>query len=255
MEFLKRLLKAVNSLVTALIVCSLLISGLYAGYSLWDNYRVYAKADKVQSDMLRYKPDINADDGGESIKASFEDLQIINKDVCAWLTIDNTNIDYPILQGEDNYAYINTDVYGDFSLAGSIFLDYRCSSDFSDPYNLVYGHHISNGKMFGDLDKFKKQSFFDKNKTGTLITPEKVYRLEIFAVFVVGDSEPILFNPRNNTDANKLLTFTENHALYSDKNKVSEIRKKADTAQIISLSTCASEFTDARTVVVALMVP
>ncbi len=251
MEFLKRLLKTLNSVVTAIVVFSLLVSGLYAGYSLWDNYRVYADADHVQSDMLRFKPDVSDD---KSIAKSFEELCTINKDVCAWLTIDNTGIDYPVLQGEDNYSYINTDVYGDFSLAGSIFLDSRCSSDFSDVYNLVYGHHMAGGKMFGDLDKFKKKSFFDKNKTGKLITPNKVYKLEIFAVLVVADSESVIFSPRTNTDANRLLDYTANHALYFDKAKMSEISRNANPAHMIALSTCANEFTDARTVLLSLMV-
>lgn len=83
------------------------------------------------------------------------------------------------------YVYVNTDVYGDFSLAGSIFLDYRCAKDFSDPYSIVYGHHMSDSKMFGDIDKYKKKKFFDENRTGVLITPNKTFNLKIFAVLVV----------------------------------------------------------------------
>ena len=68
--------------------------------------------------------------------ASFEELLGINPDVCAWVTLDNTAIDYPVVQGEDNFTYVNTDVYGDFSLAGSIFLDVNCDKNFTDPYSL-----------------------------------------------------------------------------------------------------------------------
>ncbi|MBP9987871.1 MAG: class B sortase [Ruminococcus sp.] len=252
MNFSEKFLKTANSFVNTVIIVILFISALYAGYSLWDNYRVYAQAENVQEDLLRFKP--NADGDRMSVKLSFEELRNINKDVCAWLTIDNTNIDYPILQGEDNMAYVNTDVYGDFSLAGSIFLDYRCAKDFSDPYSIVYGHHMSDSKMFGDIDKYKKKKFFDENKTGVLITPNKTFNLKIFAVLVVPDSNQIVFNPNNSKDLNKIIQSAEDWSLYSDKAMMSKI-KNNPSSQVVALSTCSNEFTDARTVLLAQMIP
>ena len=52
---------------------------------------------------------------------SLQELQKINPDVCAWLTVDGTKIDYPVVQGETNLEYINQDIYGEFALSGSIF--------------------------------------------------------------------------------------------------------------------------------------
>ena len=69
-------------------------------------------------------------------KASFEELLAINPDVCAWVSLDNTKVDYPVLQGANNMIYLNQDVYGDFALAGSIFLDSRNDRTFSDRYSL-----------------------------------------------------------------------------------------------------------------------
>lgn len=251
----KTALKISKTIVDIVIIIALLIAGLYAGYALWDNYRVYAEADNIQSDLLKFKPDLTTNDRRKSIRKSFSELCAINPDVCAWLTVDNTNIDYPVLQGKDNFSYINTDIYGDFSLAGSIFLDSRNSRDFSDPYLIVYGHHIANGRMFGDLDKFKEKTFFDKNKTGTLVTPDKTFKLEIFAVLVIGDSDKMIFTPVNNTDVNKIVRHAENVALHKDDAEIRKICSQAETSQILAMSTCSSDFTDARTVVLALMVP
>ena len=75
----------------------LFTAGVYSAYSLWDNAQVYAAADDVQSELMKIKPKVEEDGG-----ASFEELRAINPDVCAWLTLDHTKIDYPILQGEDN---------------------------------------------------------------------------------------------------------------------------------------------------------
>ena len=79
----------------------------------FNNNSDYADQDVYK----RQKPD-TAEDGG----ASFEELRAVNPDVCAWLTLDHTNIDQPILQGKDNLSYINTDVYGNFAMAGSCLL-------------------------------------------------------------------------------------------------------------------------------------
>ena len=117
MKLSKIILNIADRLINFIVVTSLVLAVLYAGYGLWDNNRIYAAAENVQDDMLKLKPDED--------KPSFEELLAINPDVVGWITLDNTHIDHPILQGQTNLSYINTDVYGDFSLAGSVFLDSR----------------------------------------------------------------------------------------------------------------------------------
>ena len=74
--------------------------------------------------------------------------------------------------------YINKDVYGNFALSGSIFLSSANQPDFTDPYNLIYGHHMSNGAMFGDVVEFTDEAYFTAHETGTLYLPEKPGRLQ-----------------------------------------------------------------------------
>ena len=71
---------------------------------------------------------------GRDANPSLQDLQKINADVCGWLTIDDTGIDYPVVRGKDDMEYINKDVYGNFALSGSIFLSSANQPDFTDPY-------------------------------------------------------------------------------------------------------------------------
>ena len=248
MGFSKFFLKAANTLVSFIIVLSLCLAGVYAFYALWDNNRIYAAADDVQKDMIKLKPQIVADE-----KPSFKELLAINPDVCAWLTLDNTNIDYPVLQGETNISYINTDVYGNFALAGSIYLDTRNNKNFYDRYSLVYGHSMDQNKMFGDLHFYKDESFFKENQSGILILPDRVYKLEIYACLVVPSSEDAIFEPdRWQGKIDGLLQFVEDNALYI--NDVA-IGNETDTSelQFLSLTTCSNEFTDARTVILAVM--
>lgn len=69
---------------------------------------------------------------------SFDKLHEINEDIVAWLSLGGTNIDFPVVQGNDNLTYLNKDIYGDFALSGSVFLDYRCNRNFDDDYFLIY---------------------------------------------------------------------------------------------------------------------
>ncbi len=247
------ILKLANSLLNLIVIVSLLLAGTYAGYALWDNNQVYAAASNVQADMIKLKPVLTEDkDGG----ASFEELLAINPDVCAWVTVDNTNIDFPILQGETNLTYINRDVYGNFALAGSIFLDSRNDRNFNDIVSLLYGHHMEQSDMFGDLAKFKDEKFFNENRTGLLILPDRSYDLEIFACFLTDASEKVIFEPQEyKADINKLLYFAEQSGMHYDRDKLEALRENSGQNQILILSTCSTEFTDARTIVLAEMKP
>lgn len=245
------ILKAANFIINFIVICVLFIAGIYAVYALWDNQQVYADAENVQENLMQMKPEI-AEDGG----ASFEELLAINPDVVAWITMDHTNIDYPVLQGETNLTYINTNVYGEFALAGSIFLDSRCDRTFQDAYSLLYGHHMANSGMFGDLDLYKEEAFFKENKAGKLILPDQSYDLEIMACLVVASSEDIIFDTElAQDDIDSLLAFVEQNALHLRTETMEAIREKDIKQQILALSTCSSEYTDARTVIITVMKP
>ena len=247
------ILKAANSLLNFVVILSLCVSGIYAGYALWDNNQVYAAAQNVQADMIKLKPKVVEE---EDAGASFEELLAINEDVCAWVSLDNTNIDFPILQGDTNLTYINKDVYGNFALAGSIYLDSRNEHEFHDIVNLLYGHHMDDGEMFGDLDKYKDEKFFHENKTGSLILPDRIYDLEIFACMLVGASEDVIFEPQEyKSNIKTLLDFTEQNAMYYNKDMIAELRETNGEQQILIFSTCSTEFTDARTIVLTIMKP
>lgn len=248
------ILKAANSLLNVIVILCLCVSGIYAGYALWDNNQVYAAAENVQASLIKLKPVVA--ENSEEEGASFEELLAINEDVCAWATLDNTNIDFPILQGETNLTYINKDVYGNFALAGSIYLDSRNNHEFHDIVNLLYGHHMDDGEMFGDLDKYKEETFFRENKTGSLILPDRIYDLEIFACMLVGASDEVIFEPQEyKNDIKKLLEYTEQNAMYYDADKLAELKETNGEQQILLFSTCSTEFTDARTIVLTVMVP
>ncbi|MCF0260614.1 MAG: class B sortase [Erysipelotrichaceae bacterium] len=236
----RKLLKIADSLVNAVIIILLCIGSLYLAYSLWDNRQVLDEAQSMQDDLLKLKPDRCA---------SFANLKKVNEDVTAWLEINSTNIDYPVVQGKDNSEYLNKNVYKEFALAGSIFLDARNASDFSDPYSLIYGHHMAEGKMFGDLDLFTDQSFFEQNKTGKLTVEGGYYPLTVLGVMETEESDQKIFDPTVYTvPGESIYPYIKSGSKFIHSKEVQEAASK--NRKVLALTTCVDE-SSARTVVFA----
>lgn len=231
-------------------VVGIVIAGCiaYAGYALWDNAQIYKSAQNVQESIRKLKPESNTDDG-----PSFEELLAINGDVKAWITVDGTNIDYPVLQTDNNLTYMDKDVYKDFSLAGSLFIDARNSGDFTDPYSLIYGHNMDKHLMFGDLALFKEKTFFEENRTATLMLPGETRQYAIVAVLQVSAGSSEIFNPTSWTGG--LTGFGEylkNISIWYHGSLVARICSTPDDVEILSLATCSSGSTNDRTILVLM---
>jgi sortase B len=157
--------------------------------------------------------------------------------------VDDTSIDYPVVQGSTNLAYINEDVFGEFSITGSIFLDSQNSNDFTDPYSLLYGHHVEGNIMFGQLPQFLEDDFFESHKTGTLFGTNFNYKIEWFACLLTDAYDSAVFSTstyQSEGDLSSLLPYLkENATQYRD------LGVKASD-RVIALSTCETATTDGR---------
>ena len=196
----------------------------------------------------------------EPIDPLLAQLRTINPEISAWLTLPGTAIDYPVMQGSSNYSYINTDVYGNFALAGSIFLDYRNEKDYTDLYSLLYGHNMSQHRMFSDINLYKEEEFFNQYTLGMLLMPDGCHILESLSIIVVPASDSGLFNPENWThlDGEGIYSQVQENALFTCEKGLEALRGLVDageTPRLVALSTCSDEFTDARTILLTLMDP
>ena len=174
-ELFFKVIEAGNKILEILAALFIILMLLYGAYSLWDTCQINRRAF-ISGELMKYKPAGKTDES-----PSLQELQKINPDVCAWLTVDGTKIDYPVVQGETNLEYINQDIYGEFALSGSIFLDSRNDRKFIDSYSLLYGHHMDNGAMFGDVMNYKEKEYFESHKTGTLYLNEQLEKIQWFA--------------------------------------------------------------------------
>lgn len=180
------LVKAVDGVVNLAVLAVFLLLLAYGCYALWDSRQVVDQADP--SEYTVYKP--SAEDS-----LSFAELQAINPDVFGWLTIYGTNVDYPLVQGEDNSRYVNTDAKGNYSLSGSLFLDYRNSDQFLDFASIIYGHDMAEKKMFGELASFQEAEFFDSHRYGNLYFGGKDHGVEFFAFLEADAYDTSVYNP------------------------------------------------------------
>jgi sortase B len=236
--------RVADRLLNGLIAIFLTAALLYGGFGLWDTWMIYKNAG-VDSDILKYRPTLSEE--ADAPNPTLSDLQKINPDVIGWLTVDDTGIDYPLVQGETNLDYINTAVDGTFSLTGSIFLDYRNADDFSDFYSLVYGHHIEGNLMFGEIPEFLEQEFFEEHTTGTLFLPECTRQIEWFACMKKDAYDVKLFHPtyyQDEESKNELLDY-----IREESEQYRDIDVTASD-QLIALSTCETADTDGRVLLI-----
>ena len=212
----------------------------YGMYSLWDTYKIYANSF-ADEELLKFRP---TDDGEDN--PTLKDLKKLNPDVKAWIQVPKTNIDYPVVQGQDDMEYINKKVYGEFELSGAIFLSCLNKDDFSDPYNLVYGHNMKNGGMFADVADFTNKEYFETHQKGKLYLTDATRKIRFFACMKVTAADAKIYHPDGYHKENlkDLLDYIQANAVqYRDVNV-------ADENSLIALSTCSEAETNGRVVLI-----
>ena len=190
-ELFFKVIKAGNKILEILAALFIILMLLYGAYSLWDTCQINRRAF-ISGELMKYKPAGKMDES-----PSLQEHQKINPDVSSWLTVDGTKIDYQIVLGETNLEYINQDIYGEFALSGSIFLDSRNDRKFIDSYSLLYGHHMDNGAMFGDVMNYKEKEYFESHKTGTLYLNEQLEKIQWFACVETDAYDEVIYNPQD----------------------------------------------------------
>jgi len=231
-----RAVRLANGAVNLFVLFVILLLFAFGCYAMWDSRQVYQAADAARYEV--YRP---SDEKGD---LSFKELQAINPEVFAWLTVYGTNIDYPVEQGPDNMKYVNTNAQGQYSLSGAIFLDCNCEQDFSCFPCILYGHHMEKNTMFGEIGNFADKSYFDARKYGMLYYGGQEHGLEFFA-FVHADAyDGSVFRP-NVTDHKAYLETLLSKALHTR-----DVRLAPDD-RIVLLSTCSARSTNGRDILVA----
>lgn len=244
-------IKEIIRSIVFVIALLVFIGSAYKLYSIWNEYN---KNSTAYEELREYSPEeITKEDGKISYKIKPEDYQKlfdINSDLKGWITIPNTDVNYPIVQTTDNSYYLTYNFNKEENDGGAIFIASENATPFKERNTIIHGHHMKDGSMFASLRSYKEPSFLESNNKIYISTKDEVLIYEIFSVYVEkASSDPYKYSFSNDEEyVSYLKSLNENSYTRIDTNEFT----KDD--QIITLSTCTYEVEDGRLLVHARLI-
>lgn len=167
----------------------------------------------------------------------FIELEKINSDIVGWISIDGTQINYPIVKGKNNSYYLNRSFDKTWNSYGSIFMDYKSSSDFGDYNTFIYGHHTKNGSMFGELYKYMDIKFYEEHPYFYLYSKTESYKVYVFSAYLDKTTSPSYDRSYKTIDE-----YKEYLDLIISKSKYkTDVNVNYENDKIITLYSCSHE--------------
>lgn len=223
-----------------------------SSYFLCKNLQEDNKQEEIFENIKDIAEENNDDNNNLEIEKNdinMQKLYEINSDIIGWIRIDNSNIDYPVMQTKNspNY-YLRKNFYKQYSYLGTPYLAENCDTNTSDNL-IIYGHHINNSKMFGELENYRKEEYYNSHKIIKLYTLEEKREYEIMSIFTTNAYTGFkYYNFISTSNENEFNTFVnqckelsffdiENTAVYGD--------------TLLTLSTCDYSSKNARLVIIA----
>ena len=183
----------------------------------------------------------------------YKNLLIANRKLIGWVKIDGTYIDYPVMQTDDNEYYLDHNLNQEYDKNGTIFMDKDCDVLKPSTNYILYGHHMKNGRMFGQLDLYQNESYY---KEHPYISFDTIYEKGTYQVMYVFRSRvyketEIVFKYYQFIDANSEQEFDSYMKEMADMSFYDTGVTAEYGDQLLTLSTCDYQETDGRFVVVA----
>ena len=180
----------------------------------------------------------------------FEALRAESESIVAWIYCEDSPINYPIVQGEDNQFYVERMPDGTWNGSGTLFVDCANAPDFSDFHSIVYGHNMLNDSMFGVLTDYYEQAFYDAHPCMYLLTPGGDYRMELVSgVVTPADSEDYNLDFTDPARKSAFLRSLRERSTFVTAAEYSE------EDRFVTLSTCTYDFVNARYLLTGKLVP
>lgn len=245
--------RIIDRVLTIFLALVIVVCGVNIGLILWRYKKANNMYDEIQNSFLvsvdspnQSVDAANPDDSNvtpvddDPFKVDFAALKDYNSDVIGWIYSEDTPISYPVAQTTDNEYYVRRSLDREYLITGTIFADYRCKGVGADQNYIIYGHHMRNGTIFGSLEKYADQAYYDAHPTLMYFTPEKTYVIDVVAGFVSDTSTDFFKVNFNKGERAKLI---ENARVRSGFDSSVEVGED-DT--IVTLCTCSYNFEDAR---------
>ena len=235
---------------------------IFAAYQLYTTFHGYREAEKEYSSLneqyvsteVAPTPEVTEEEEevvvNGPITVDFDALKAENPEVVGWIYGPNSPISYPVVKGTDNEYYLYHSFQGALNQSGTIFMDTVCETDLSQDNTIIYGHHMNNGGMFATINNYINAGYYEEHPVLYYYTPDEIYVLEVFTMFVTGgDSDVYAFNFATDDDYAKFL-----NSVTARSNFPTDVSVTTED-HIMTLSTCAYDYDDARYVVICKIVP
>ena len=214
---------------TIMVMCLLVM--IYSIYNIvmwyYDNNKNQTIKEEINEIINNTSEDKNDID--------FKVLKEKNKEIVAYLKVNNTNIDYVVVKGTDNKYYLRHNLYKEYSRPGWIFMDYHNKLDGTDKNIVIYGHNTQDGTMFGSLRKVITKEWYENedNYIINLVLDGDVYTYQVFSTYSI-KVEDYYINTKfkNNNEFDKFIKTLKKRSVYNYNVDVS------GEDSILTLSTC-----------------
>lgn len=221
---LNKILRIIN--ILEIIVLILLLSFSTTKIVTWNKENIETKALITELNTIK-------DTQNDTL--NINELKSKNNDTIGWIKVNNTNIDYPLVQSKDNNYYLTHNYNKKKTSAGWIFLDKRNNKDLSNKNNIIYGHSRKDKSMFGTL-KYTLNKNWYKNKDNLIIkitTETKKYNYEVFSIYTIEKENYYLQTDFTTKKEYKtFLNILRERSIYDFKTDIE------NTTSILTLSTC-----------------
>ena len=167
----------------------------------------------------------------------FEALKQQNSDTVAWIKVNNTKIEYPIVKADDNSYYLTHSFDKSYNSAGWIFANYKNKFDGTDKNIVIFGHNRRDGSMFGTLKNVLDESWYNNQENMDIIfaTEDNNYKYRVFSVYQTLKEDYYIQTEFDDNEFSKFIEEVKERSIKNFNEKVSE----KDT--ILTLSTCAND--------------
>lgn len=209
-----------------------------------------ALSSAVPSVMIHYTEDEEIE---LTVLEEYETLYSKNRSLIGWLKIDDTNIDYPVMQTTNNEYYLDHNYEQEYDRNGSLFLDAACDVVRRNTNLIIYGHHMKSGKMFGNLNKYSSESYCKKHSTIQFDTIYEKGTYEVMYVFRsrIYNEDEIVFKYYQFLDAASEKEFNSNMLEMAALSLYDTGVTASYGDELLTLSTCDNSEEEGRFVVVA----
>lgn len=209
------------------------------GYAIYyksnEKYIVSSKKYEKLQEIIKSDKSKN-ENKKEKMPYDYDKFKKLNKNAYGYIRIKGTKIDYPVVKADkDNNYYLTHDSSNSYNAYGSIYVDYRC--DKNSVNTIIYGHHMNNGAMFGDLINFKSYNYYKSHQKIEIWEKEKKYNCKIISCFEASPADAKLYQT---SFANKDSKEEWNKYILSKKLYNTEVANEKEIGETYLLSTCTN---------------